>query len=87
MGGKSISDTVQDTLLSRRSFLKWSVALGGAAALAGGVKFGLTTSATAAGAGGFSRQVGRGGLLEQLWRTLPQLRLRSGWRGDTPEVG
>ncbi len=36
-----LTKALNDTLLSRRSFVKWSAALGGAAALAGGVNFGL----------------------------------------------
>src|SRR5206468_4176353 len=37
-----ISKTVSDTLMSRRTFLKWSAALGGTAVLAeGGLHFGL----------------------------------------------
>jgi len=40
--------SLTDTLLSRRSFLKWSAALGGTAALAGGVNFGLKTVEAAA---------------------------------------
>ncbi|HEX9029767.1 MAG TPA: twin-arginine translocation signal domain-containing protein, partial [Anaerolineales bacterium] len=33
--------TLTETALTRRSFLKWSAALGGTAALAGGVSYGL----------------------------------------------
>jgi anaerobic dimethyl sulfoxide reductase subunit A len=36
-----LSKTLNETVLSRRSFLKWSAALGGTAALAGKFKFGL----------------------------------------------
>jgi anaerobic dimethyl sulfoxide reductase subunit A len=36
-----LTKTLTETALTRRSFLKWSAALGGAAALAGGVGFGL----------------------------------------------
>jgi anaerobic dimethyl sulfoxide reductase subunit A len=36
-----LTKTLTETSLTRRSFLKWSAALGGAAALAGGVGFGL----------------------------------------------
>lgn len=36
-----LTKTLTDTALSRRSFLKWSAAMGGTVALAGGVKFGL----------------------------------------------
>lgn len=36
-----LTKTMKETLLTRRSFLKWSAALGGAAALAGGVSYGL----------------------------------------------
>jgi anaerobic dimethyl sulfoxide reductase subunit A len=43
-----ISKTLTDTVLTRRSFLKWSAALGGAAALAGGLRYGLKTAEAAA---------------------------------------
>lgn len=36
-----LTKTLTETALTRRSFLKWSAALGGTAALAGGVSFGL----------------------------------------------
>jgi anaerobic dimethyl sulfoxide reductase subunit A len=36
-----LTKTLTQTVLTRRSFLKWSAALGGTAALAGGLKFGL----------------------------------------------
>jgi len=36
-----LTKTLNETLLTRRSFLKWSAALGGTAALAGGLKVGL----------------------------------------------
>ncbi|MBE3117130.1 MAG: molybdopterin-dependent oxidoreductase, partial [Candidatus Atribacteria bacterium] len=36
-----LTKTLTDTILSRRSFLKWSAALGGTAALAGGLNHGL----------------------------------------------
>lgn len=36
-----LTKALTDTVLTRRSFLKWSAALGGTAALAGGVKLGL----------------------------------------------
>ncbi|MGB9669316.1 MAG: molybdopterin-dependent oxidoreductase, partial [Anaerolineales bacterium] len=38
-----LTKTLNETLLTRRSFLKWSAALGGTAALAGGLKYGLKT--------------------------------------------
>lgn len=38
---KFLTKTLNDTAVTRRSFLKWSAALGGTAALAGGLKFGL----------------------------------------------
>jgi anaerobic dimethyl sulfoxide reductase subunit A len=38
-----LTKTLTDTLLTRRSFLKWSAALGGTAALAGGLSYGLKT--------------------------------------------
>ncbi|HSM57109.1 MAG TPA: molybdopterin-dependent oxidoreductase, partial [Candidatus Sulfomarinibacteraceae bacterium] len=43
-----ITKALNDTVLSRRTFLKWSGALGGTAALAGGLNYGLKTSAPAA---------------------------------------
>lgn len=43
-----LSKTLTDTVLTRRSFLKWSAALGGTAALAGGLKFGLKAAEAAA---------------------------------------
>jgi anaerobic dimethyl sulfoxide reductase subunit A len=47
-----LSDLLTDTLLSRRSFLKWSAALGGTAALSnGGIAFGLEMAGKTAAAG------------------------------------
>jgi anaerobic dimethyl sulfoxide reductase subunit A len=46
-----LTKTLNDTVLTRRSFLKWSAALGGTAALTGGVKFGLKTVENVAAAG------------------------------------
>lgn len=46
-----LTKTLTDTVLSRRSFLKWSAALGGTAALAGGLNLGLKTVEEAAAAG------------------------------------
>lgn len=46
-----LTKTLNDTLLTRRSFLKWSAALGGTAALAGGLNMGLKTLEGAAAAG------------------------------------
>lgn len=43
-----LTKTLNETILTRRSFLKWSAALGGTAALAGGLKFGLKTAEAAA---------------------------------------
>ena len=43
-----LTKTLTDTVLSRRSFLKWSVALGGTAALAGGMGYGLKAVEAAA---------------------------------------
>ncbi len=43
-----IKKALTDTVLTRRSFLKWSAALGGTAALAGGLKFGLKAAQAAA---------------------------------------
>lgn len=45
-----LKKTLTDTLLSRRSFMKWSGALGGTAALAGGLNYGLRAADTAAAA-------------------------------------
>lgn len=45
-----LTKTLTDTVISRRSFLKWSAALGGTAALAGGLDFGLKTVEKAAAA-------------------------------------
>lgn len=45
-----LNKALKDTILTRRSFLKWSAALGGTAALTGGVKFGLKTAQAAASA-------------------------------------
>jgi anaerobic dimethyl sulfoxide reductase subunit A len=51
-----LTKALTDTAVTRRSFLKWSAALGGTAALAGGLKFGLkaveAASGKAAGDGG-----------------------------------
>jgi anaerobic dimethyl sulfoxide reductase subunit A len=44
-----ISNVLKDTVMTRRSFLKWSAALGGTAALAGGVTVGMKAVAEAAG--------------------------------------
>lgn len=46
-----LTKALNETLLTRRSFLKWTAALGGAAAVAGGVKFGLKAVESAAAAG------------------------------------
>ena len=50
-----LTKTLTETMLTRRSFLKWSAALGGTAALAGGVSYGLkvaeATAEKAAGEG------------------------------------
>ena len=43
-----LTKTLTDTVITRRSFLKWSAALGGAAGLAGGLNFGLKTIEAAA---------------------------------------
>lgn len=45
-----LTKALNETVLTRRSFLKWSAALGGTAAVAGGVKFGLKTMESAAAA-------------------------------------
>ncbi len=50
-GQNFLTKTLNETILTRRSFLKWSAALGGAAAVAGGVKFGLKAVESAAAAG------------------------------------
>ena len=47
-----LTKTLNDTVISRRSFLKWSAALGGTAALAGGFNYGLKQVAAAAEAAG-----------------------------------
>jgi anaerobic dimethyl sulfoxide reductase subunit A len=44
----AIFQALTETALTRRSFLKWSAALGGTAALAGGLKFGLKAVESAA---------------------------------------
>ncbi len=46
-----LTKALNDTVLTRRSFLKWSAALGGTAALAGGLNFGLKTVEKVAAAG------------------------------------
>jgi anaerobic dimethyl sulfoxide reductase subunit A len=46
-----LTKILNDTVMTRRSFLKWSAALGGTAALAGGLDFGLKTVANVAAAG------------------------------------
>ena len=43
-----IKKALTETVMTRRSFLKWSAALGGTAALAGGLEFGLKAAKTAA---------------------------------------
>lgn len=43
-----LTKTLTDTVLSRRSFLKWSAALGGSAVLAGGFNYGLKAAEAAA---------------------------------------
>lgn len=43
-----LTKTLTDTLLTRRSFLKWSAALGGTVALAGGLNYGLKVAEKAA---------------------------------------
>src|SRR5512143_1052273 len=45
-----LTKALSDTVLSRRSFLKWSAALGGTAVLAGGLNYGLKTAGAAANA-------------------------------------
>jgi anaerobic dimethyl sulfoxide reductase subunit A len=44
---KSLKKTLNESVLSRRSFLKWSAALGGSAALAGGLNVGFKAVAAA----------------------------------------
>jgi len=46
-----LTKALNDTVITRRSFLKWSAALGGTAALAGGLNFGLQTIEKVAAAG------------------------------------
>lgn len=43
-----LTKALTETVLSRRSFLKWSAALGGTAVLAGGIEYGLKTAKAAA---------------------------------------
>lgn len=43
-----LNKTLKETLLTRRSFLKWSAGLGGTVALAGGLNYGLTAAKKAA---------------------------------------
>jgi len=43
-----LTKTLTETALTRRSFLKWSAALGGTAALAGGISYGLKAAEAAA---------------------------------------
>ncbi len=50
-----LTKTLTDTLLSRRSFMKWSAALGGTAALAGGLNYGLKATESTASADEVSR--------------------------------
>ncbi len=52
-----LTKTLTETALTRRSFLKWSAALGGTAALAGGLNFGLKTVEKAAAATTSEEQV------------------------------
>lgn len=47
-GNSFLAKTLNETLLSRRSFLKWSAVLGGTAAMAGGVSAGLAAAEKAA---------------------------------------
>jgi len=42
-----LTKVLNETVLSRRSFLKWSAALGGTAAMAGGIKYGLEVAQAA----------------------------------------
>jgi anaerobic dimethyl sulfoxide reductase subunit A len=46
-----LSNALTDTLISRRSFLKWSAVLGGATALGGGLEVGLKPAELASAAG------------------------------------
>lgn len=52
-----LTKALNETLVTRRSFLKWSAALGGTAVLAGGVKTGLRVVETAAHAAGEGKWV------------------------------
>lgn len=47
-----LTKTLSDIVLTRRNFLKWSAALGGTAALAGGLNYGLKTVEAAASSAG-----------------------------------
>lgn len=46
-----LTKALNDTVMTRRSFLKWSAALGGTAAIAGGLNFGLKTVEKVSAAG------------------------------------
>lgn len=52
-----LTQALTDTVLTRRTFLKWSAALGGTVALAGGVSYGLKAAEQAAAAAGESQWV------------------------------
>ena len=45
-----LTKALNDTIMTRRSFLKWSAVLGGSAAIAGGLNVGLKTVEKAAAA-------------------------------------
>jgi len=47
-GENLLTKALTNTVLTRRSFLKWSAALGGTAALAGGISYGLKAAEAAA---------------------------------------
>ena len=58
-----LTKVITETALSRRSFLKWSAALGGTAAMAGGLKFGFKDSRSRGANGSNSGKLGHCGLL------------------------
>ena len=74
-----------ETVLTRRSFLKWSAALGGTAALAGGLNYGFKAVEAVTASAAAEPKLGPGSLLAQLRRALRQLRAGPGWRRDPPK--
>ena len=76
-----LTQALTNTLISRRTFLKWSAVLGGTAALAsGGVNVGLTVGCRGSSRGSRTQrgEMASGGVLAQLRRTqLEQVRTSS----------